>query len=138
MAFMTMYVEPLREIEMSSLMKYSERPVRIFLANQPRLLRQMLRRAIQKSPDLRVVGEGQRLVSVAALPEIMNIDWFVVSLGQNGQLPVLFQKLAEKYPPLKVIGISNDGNEVTLKEGTEPGRRIENISLQSLLDLFRQ
>lgn len=126
-------------INMNTLDKTPEEPIRIFLANQPRMIRQMLRRAIQHVPNLNVVGEATRLQSVLSVPRIMSIDWLVVSLNENGNIPSPFLKLSEKYPSIRVLGLSLDGNELTVKDNDTGGERtLRDVSLKGLIALFQE
>ncbi len=121
------------------MVKPARAPVRIFLANQPRMVRQMLRRAIQRIPNLSVVGESNRTQSVMSAPRMMAIDWLVVSLTEAGEIPDHFLNLAKEYPSIRVLGISLDGNELELKdEATGQKRHLQNVSLKTLISLFQK
>jgi DNA-binding NarL/FixJ family response regulator len=114
-------------------------PIRVFLANQPRLVRQMLRRAIQRTPDLQVVGESGKADSILDVPEEMPVDWLIVSLTEQGTIPQQFLHLLERYPSLRVLGISLDGNELALEDGLSGEKRqLSDVSLTTLISLLQE
>jgi DNA-binding NarL/FixJ family response regulator len=114
-------------------------PIRVFLANQPRLVRQMLRRAIQRTPDLQVVGESGQADSVLDIPEETPLDWLIVSLTEHGTIPHEFLHLIERHPSIRVLGISLDGNELALEDGLSGEKRhLSDVSLTDLISLLQE
>lgn len=115
-----------------------KRPIRIFLANQPRMVRQMLRRAIQRIPNLAVVGESVRQQSIVDAPALMTIDWLVVSLTDQGKIPPAYLSLSQAHPEMKVMGISLDGNVLAVKDEVSGQKRnFRDVSLRTLIALFQ-
>ena len=103
------------------------------------MVRQMLRRAIQRIPNLMVVGESSRMKSTLDAPKTMNLDWLVVPLADDGKIPPQFLALAEAYPSIRVLGMSLDGSELELmNNGAERRRRLQDVSLQTLIALFQE
>jgi hypothetical protein len=126
-------------LEMMDTDRDPQAPTRVFLANQPRLVRQMLRRAIQRIPDLKVVGESGQTESILSAPDDVVIDCLVVSLTEQGNIPHQFLHLVEKHPSIRVLGISLDGNELALKDGASGEKRqLRDVSLTTLISLLQE
>jgi hypothetical protein len=93
----------------------------IVLANQPRLLREMLQRVLDKTPGLLVVAEEHRLDRLEEVFGQVQIDWLVVTLSSDGQLPHQVHVLLKQIPSLSLLAISSDGNHVKVGVTTETG-----------------
>jgi len=57
---------------------------RVVLANESRLLREMLERVIRKVPDLEVVGHAADPARLPSVLEETDAQWVIVSLLPNG------------------------------------------------------
>jgi DNA-binding NarL/FixJ family response regulator len=126
------------EAEAMSTGTVTEKTIRVYLANQPKLLRQMLRRAIQRIPDIEIVGESSQLHSIQQLQKAETIDWLIVSLTDQGKIPSHFLHMMERKPSIKVLGISPDGNELALQDvATGEKRQLRNASLTMLISLLQ-
>jgi hypothetical protein len=89
-------------------------PSRIILANESRLLREMLKRAIAKSPHLRVVGEvtdGRHLPSMVGKPDA---QWVIVSLQPDGDIPDVAETLLIENPSVTVLAVASDGSQIRM------------------------
>jgi hypothetical protein len=120
----------------------------VILANKPRMLRQMLRRAIKDTPDLQVVAEiwDLTMLSNASLPGKMgwrNIHWLVVTLSENSRIPYLVRALQGEYPSLSVLAVSMDGSQIKTRvpvEGMAGSFRtfaLKNVSLKKLISILQ-
>lgn len=119
--------------------QYAQSKVRIFLANRPRMVRQMLRRAIQRTPNLKVVGESEQDESIVDAPRWLSIDWLVVSLTERGEIPGQFLDMVRHHPSLRLLGISQEGDQLELRDyiaGEE--RHMHNVSLEVLIAIFQK
>jgi DNA-binding NarL/FixJ family response regulator len=115
----------------------------ILLANQPRMLREMLHRALDKTPDVRLVLETDKPKRIPKILDRVRADWLITSLDEEDQLPQPVREAIEQNPSVSVLGLSADGSHVEVRgarsdDGNREGRRysLENISLAELLTIL--
>ena len=112
----------------------------VLLANQPRMFREMLHRALDRAPGVRLTLEATDL---ERLPEILarvQADWLIVTLDEQSTLPGPIQQIVAQNPTLSVVGISVDGEHLEIqkvrvaKEDMEHRwLSLDNITLSELL-----
>jgi hypothetical protein len=87
--------------------------VLIVVANEPRMLREMLVCVLATSPEMVVVEQqGERLLRSAVLRQ-ERVDWVIITANQAGILPPQAKLLLERLPTLSLLTISLDGSQVT-------------------------
>lgn len=111
-----------------------EEPSRVILAVKTRLLREMLRRAIDRSPYVHIVGEVQDGTRLLSMVQRKEAQWVIMSLQSGGKLPEAAGMLLATQPSVSILGITPDGSRVkmgwneprdeTIAEGSD-GRPIE-------------
>jgi protease I len=94
-------------------------PSRIILAIRTRLLREMLGRAVARSPFLEVVGTVGHDTDLLTAVKQNRVDWVFVSLQPDGTLPQEAQRLLVTQPSVSVIAVAPDGSQLILA-WTEP------------------
>jgi hypothetical protein len=109
----------------------------IILANEPRLLRGLLRRAIAKVPGLDVVDEVENVSRLPSAVKQWNADWLVVSLWSDGEMPSNLASLLEDHGSLYLLGMAGDGSEVRILRPELPEKRMCDLSLAELVAVFR-
>ena len=63
-----------------------ERPVRVMVANQPRLVRELVLETIKEQADIEVVAEVQNESDIAQAVDGMKPDFLIVTLSEIGQM----------------------------------------------------
>lgn len=76
-------------------------PVRVVLANLPRITNDILRVVVERQPDLRVVGEADRLDELSRALEALRADAVIVGVRRGGPRPVA--ALREAHPLLTFL-----------------------------------
>lgn len=94
-------------------------PSRIILAVETRLLRELLKRAITRSPFLKVVEEVSEGADLSAKVKRKEAEWVFVSLRPDGELPETAEILLANQPSVSIIAVAPDGSQVKLG-WTEP------------------
>ncbi len=123
-----------------------EEPVRVvLLANQPRMFREMLHKALAKNPRLQLVFEIDEVDLISRTLKSVDADWLITTLTSDQELHSTAQKALAQNPALSIIGISADGSHVEIYERahgdtTHKVRResFDNISLYQLLSILQQ
>lgn len=89
-----------------------EKPIRVLVANRPRLLRDTILTTFADQPDIEIVGE------VADESEIFECvtktlpDFVVVALDRPGERPRICDILLHEHPEVRVIAVAQTNNYV--------------------------
>ncbi len=86
------------------------KPIRVLVANQPRLMRELVLATISEQPDIEIVGEIPDNTEIQQAVEQTHPDFLIVALEECDQLPVTCRPLLEKYPHMKILAIAPDRN----------------------------
>ncbi len=127
----------------------------ILLANQPRMFRQLLQRALARASDRQVILEVDTPQQAELLLEQVSAHWLLLSLGPTGEMPAmalrlmaiagemsaLALRLIARHPHLSLLAIAVDRGrmEVMLARPGRPHRHVplEDAGLASLLSILR-
>jgi hypothetical protein len=109
----------------------------IILANEPRLLRGLLRRAIAKVPGLDVVDEVEQVSRLPGAVKQCEAEWLVVPLWSDDKIPHNLASLLEEHGSLSLLGMAGDGSEVQILRPELPEKRLYDLSLAELVAVFR-
>jgi hypothetical protein len=92
-------------------------PHLIILNNEPRMMREMLQRALDQTPGVIVVDQGADLTRLSDLLQQVQLDWLVVTLGPDGAIGREALICMKRTPSLSLLALSPDGvsAEVLLK-----------------------
>lgn len=85
-------------------------PIRVLVANQPRLMRELVTATISDQPDIEVVGEIQQEIELENAVEQMRPDVLIVALDRSERLPEVCESILRNHPQLRVIAIASDRN----------------------------
>jgi chemotaxis response regulator CheB len=86
------------------------KPIRVLVANQPRLIRELIVATISEQPDIEVVGEVDKDSELVSTVEKTRPDFLIVELEKFNRLPPACHSLLKAYPQMKVIAVSSDRN----------------------------
>ena len=109
---------------------------RVILANEPRLLRGMLRRVIARIPGLEVVGEVTDAAMLPSLVDETEVQWIITSAWPEGRPPSAVQSLLAGRSSVCILGMAADGSQarIVCADATEETR--EGLSLEDLLTIL--
>jgi DNA-binding NarL/FixJ family response regulator len=85
-------------------------PIRVLVANRPRLIRELIMATISDQPDIEIVGEVAKESEVMAAVEQSRPDFIIIALDKTRRLPAFCEAILQEHPQLKVIAISPDKN----------------------------
>lgn len=111
--------------------------IRVVLGNQTRLLRDLLRRSIQKIENIKIVGETQRVEKLPAVAKDKQADWVILSLPQGESVPEVFHDLAALEEELSVMAISNTGDKIIIRRIEVQEENYQKFSLKDLGAVLR-
>jgi DNA-binding NarL/FixJ family response regulator len=85
-------------------------PVRVLVANGPRLMRELIIETISDQPDIHVVGEIDDEAKIEGAVDETAPDFLIVTLDQQDHLPGFCQTILRKHANIKIIAVAPDRN----------------------------
>jgi DNA-binding NarL/FixJ family response regulator len=85
-------------------------PIRVLIANSPRLIRELMIETISDQPDIEIVGEVTNESDLAKTVDQTDPDFIIVALEKHNRLPASCHAILQEHPNLKVIAIAPDRN----------------------------
>jgi len=86
------------------------RALRVLVANQPRLMRELIVGALTDQPDIEIVGEVTDDAEVPSQVGKILPDLVVISLDQSGERPVLCDTILHQHPEVRIIAVAFQKN----------------------------
>ncbi len=108
---------------------------RVVLANDSRLLREMLKRVINKVPTLQVVEEIGDLAGLLPAIQRTNPAWVVVSLSANGSMPEVTNTVLQEQS-MHILGLRADWSRAKVKSLPFCEENLGSLSLRELIDIL--
>jgi hypothetical protein len=81
------------------------RPIRVLVANQPRLMRELLMATIGDQPDIEIVGEVEDESEIAAAVDRSQPDFLIIALRRQQRLPAHCEPILLKHPEIKILAV---------------------------------
>jgi DNA-binding NarL/FixJ family response regulator len=113
-------------------------PRRIVIANEQRLLREMLKRIMERMPHLRVSGEVRGWDKLSKAVERTDAHWVIISLEPGGHLPDQVETLLAEHPTVCVLAMTGDAGQVKLKCSNANEENLTDVTLEKLLEVLRE
>ena len=112
--------------------------VKVLVANQPRLMRELVLDTIAGHEDIEVVGEVVDEKLIFKKVEEVRPDFLIMTLQRSEERPSLCDLLWERFPRLKVLALQAESNDSILYWVTFnlSANRIE-TSEKGILDALR-
>lgn len=110
--------------------------VKIILANDSRLLREMLKRVLRRSPRLEVVAEIEDLHQLEPVLSETRARWIIVSLTPEGEFPGAVKTVLQDHSTAHVLAIATDASTVKLLHMEPNERQVDVYSVEEILSLF--
>jgi DNA-binding NarL/FixJ family response regulator len=88
------------------------KPIRVLVANRPRLIRELMMVTISDQPDIEIVGEIDQESEIEGAVERTHPDFLIVALDKENRLPAICQPVLQNHPQLRLIGIAPDRNSL--------------------------
>lgn len=83
---------------------------RILMANQPKLMREMLVEMLEEESWIEIVGEVARESEIRELVRKTAPDLLVVTAGEPGSRPTICDELLKEFPALRIIAVAPHEN----------------------------
>ena len=82
---------------------------RVLVANQPRLIRELVLETICDQPDIEIVGELHDENQIAAMVEQTHPDFLIVALPGTDR-PAICDELLHRHPEMRILALAPDSN----------------------------
>jgi DNA-binding NarL/FixJ family response regulator len=79
---------------------------RVLMANEPKLMRELLVEMLEEEPWIQIVGEVTRESEIRDLVLKTSPDLLVVTAGQPGKRPAICDELLREFPSLRIIAVA--------------------------------
>lgn len=83
-----------------------DQPMRVVVANQPRLMRELILETVRLQPDIEVVAEVENEADIARTVEENTPDYLIVALDESDKYPAVCDGLLHRYPRMKVLALA--------------------------------
>jgi chemotaxis response regulator CheB len=90
--------------------KLMTQPIRVVVANQPRLMRELVLETINDQPDIEIVAEIQNEQEIVGAVEDSHPDFLIIALDESGRRPAICDTLLLQYPNLKILALAPERN----------------------------
>ncbi|MBN1536981.1 MAG: hypothetical protein JW908_09640 [Anaerolineales bacterium] len=110
---------------------------RILLANGTRLLREVVKRVINKTHGLEVVGEVTDINQLTDTFEKTQPDWIIYFLTAQNMLPDIIGPLLLNKPTLRILKIATNDGHMKIEWLGRRERYLDDSSLEEIADLLR-
>ena len=114
------------------------RKIKVLLASRPKLLSEVIRKMVERQPDMEVAGEVLDPFELLATAKTTPVEVVIVTpLEANGE-PHICSQLLAKHPRLKIVALSAKGEAAFLYESGSRKKRIDEPGEQSILGAIRE
>ncbi len=83
-----------------------QRAIRVLVANQPRLLRELILSTFSDQPDIEIVGEVADESEIRAKVSTTDPNFVVIALDDPNKRPAICDDLLREHPNLRVIAVA--------------------------------
>jgi chemotaxis response regulator CheB len=89
-----------------------EKPIRVLVANHPRLMRETVLTTFADQPDIEIVGEVADESEISESVKKTLPHFVVIALDQPGIRPPICDELLRDYPEVRIIAVAPAKNYV--------------------------
>ena len=89
-----------------------EKPIRVLVANRPRLNRELILTTFADQPDIEIVGEVSDESEIVDRVARTHPNFVVIALDEPGERPLICDELLRGYPDVRVIAVAPAKNYV--------------------------
>ena len=87
-----------------------EKPIRVLVANHPRLMRELILTTFSDQPDIEIVGEVANEADIPVSIEKTNPDFVVIAQEKLGERPSICDTVLRQRPDVRVIAVAPHHN----------------------------
>jgi DNA-binding NarL/FixJ family response regulator len=88
-----------------------DRPIRVLVANRPKLMRELIIETFVDQPDITVVGEVTEEAQILDRVQETNPDFLIIALADPRERPAICDEVLRMHPEVGVIAVAAHRNE---------------------------
>jgi DNA-binding NarL/FixJ family response regulator len=111
---------------------------RVILANNSRLLRETLRRVINRADNLEVVHELPNHEELPSAIERFDPEWVIVTIPYNNGAYGWINDCMADYPSVRFILLSPDNSSIKMKWQTSYEEDLTNLSVKDFIHILEK
>jgi chemotaxis response regulator CheB len=85
-------------------------PIRVVVANRPRLMREIVLEAIAEQPDIEILAEIQNEPDISRIVDETRPNFLIIALDDPNQRPVICDTLLRRFPEMKIMAVAPERN----------------------------
>jgi chemotaxis response regulator CheB len=115
-----------------------DRAIRVAVANQPRLMRELLVETMTDQPDIEVVAEIEDESAISRMIDELTPEFLILTLQPSGIRASHCEAYLRSHPYMKILALASDGNSFTFYSASlEIHTKMLIGSEEGLLDALR-
>ena len=111
---------------------------KIILVDGSRLLRGMLKRAIERDAGLRVVAEVDDFRKFSTVVNQTDADWLFLTLLPQKPIPEIIDKALRERPSLNLMVMATDGSQVRMRWVETHEVSLDEKNLEEILSVLHE
>ena len=114
------------------------RVIRVAVANQPRMMRDLIATSLAQEEDVEVVAQIGDEAEIPQLIEEIKPEFLIVSIDARRFGSLAREDMLQRHPELQIIALANDGNSFTLFSASDGVRSMTYKEAEAeILDVLR-
>ena len=85
-------------------------PIRVVVANRPRLMRELVLEAIAEQPDIEILAVIQEQSDITRIVDETHPDFLIIALDESNERPVICDPLLQRFPEMKILALAPERN----------------------------
>ncbi|HLJ15603.1 MAG TPA: hypothetical protein VKV15_13975 [Bryobacteraceae bacterium] len=85
-------------------------PIRVIVANRPRLMRELVLETIAEQPDIEILAEIQNEPDISKIVDETRPDFLIIALDESNERPVICDALLRRFPDMKILALAPERN----------------------------
>jgi DNA-binding NarL/FixJ family response regulator len=85
-------------------------PIRVVVANRPRLMRELVLEAIIEQPDIEILAEIQNEREIPRIVDEKRPDFLIIALDDSNEPPAICDVLLRQFPDLRILALAPERN----------------------------
>lgn len=111
---------------------------RIVLVDGSRLLRGMLKRAIERDHQLQVVAEVDEINKFPSVIRLADANWIFLILPPREAIPEVINHTLRKHPELRLLVMTTDGSRVRMRWIETHETILDQKNLEEIMAILRE
>jgi len=87
-----------------------DKPIRVLVANSPRLMRELILATLSDQPDIEIVGEVADEADISVSVEKTSPDVIVIAQDKLGDRPMICDAVLRQRPDVQIIAVAPHHN----------------------------